>query len=166
MALQPGRGGQPASPAANGFLSGFSSLRIYNYRLYWFGQLVSQVGTQMQNLAQAWLVLKLTNSPFALGTVSVLQFLPITLLTMYGGVLADRFPKRNLLLATQTFATLQAIAIALLTSLGVIRIWEIYLLALALGLGGALDNPTRQAFPVELVGRDEVSNAVARNSTL
>jgi MFS family permease len=145
---------------------GFSSLRIYNYRLYWFGQLISLVGTWMQRLAQAWLVLRLTNSPFALGTVTMLQFLPVTLFSLYGGVLADRFPKRRLLLTTQSLATVQAIVLAALTAMGLIRLWEIYILAAILGLSDAFDSPTRQAFPVELVGRDEVANAIALNSTL
>ncbi len=145
---------------------GFSSLSNPNYRLYFSGQLISLVGTWMQRLAQDWLVLRLTNSPLALGIVSMLQFLPITLFSLYGGVIADRFPKRNLLLVTQTVSTVQAVAMALLTSLGVINLWELYLLAVVLGLANALDNPTRQAFPVELVGREEVANAIALNSSL
>lgn len=148
------------------FGRGFSSLRIYNYRLYWLGQLVSLTGTWMQRLAQAWLVLKLTNSPFALGMVSTLQFLPITLFSLYGGVIADRFPKHKLLIVTQSIATVQAIVLAALTTFGAIQIWEIYVLAVVLGMSSAFDNPTRQSFPVELVGRDEVANAVALNSTL
>lgn len=145
---------------------GFSSLGNYNYRLYWFGQLISLTGTWMQRLAQDWLVLKITNSPFALGTVSMLQFLPITLFSLYGGVIADRFPKRRLLLVTQTVATIQAIAMALLATLGKVQLWEIYVLAMVLGLSNAFDNPARQSFPVELVGREDVGNAVALNSTL
>lgn len=166
MSSQPNSAERAASSRLAGLTRGFSSLSSYNYRLYWSGQLISQVGTWMQNLAQAWLVLKLTNSPLALGTITTLQFLPITLFSLYGGVLADRFPKRSLLLTTQSVATIQAIVLALLTSLGLIRLWELYLLALILGLANALDNPTRQAFPVELVGREQVGNAVALNSTL
>lgn len=145
---------------------GFSSLRVYNYRLFWFGQLVSLTGTWMQRLAQAWLVLQLTKSPFALGMVSTLQFLPITLLSLYGGVIADRFPKRNLMLVTQSIAALQAIAMAALTTFGIIQLWHIYLLAAVLGLTTAFNAPASQSFPVELVGRDEIANAVALNSTL
>ncbi len=145
---------------------GFSSLRIYNYRLYWCGQLVSQTGTWMQNLAQAWLVLDLTHSPLALGTVSTLQFLPITILSLFGGVIADRFPKRNLLLVTQSIATLQAVVLALLTTFHLIQVWQIYILAATLGTAMAFNGPASQSFPVELVGRDEVPNAVALNSTL
>lgn len=145
---------------------GFSSLGNPNYRLYWFGQLISLTGTWMQRLAQDWLVLSLTNSPLALGAVSMLQFLPITIFSLYGGVIADRFPKRKLLLITQTVATLQAIVMAALTSLGMIQLWQVYVLAFILGLSNAFDQPARQSFPVELVGRSEVANAVALNSTL
>lgn len=153
-------------PGLEGLRRAFSSLRIYNYRLYWFGQLVSLTGTWMQRLAQAWLVLNLTHSPFALGTVSTIQFLPITLFSLWGGVIADRIPKRRLLIATQSIAAVQALCLAALTSLGMIKLWEIYILAGALGLSSAFDGPARQAFPVELVGREEVANAVALNSTL
>src|SRR5947209_1248319 len=92
----------------------FSSLAIYNYRVVWLGQLVSLSGTWMQTTAQAWLVLKLTNSPTALGTVTMLQFLPVMLLTLFGGVLADRLPKRNFLVFTQSVAALQALLLAFL----------------------------------------------------
>jgi len=144
----------------------FSSLRVYNYRLYWLGQLVSLTGTWMQRTAQAWLVLKLTNSAFAVGTVTALQFLPITLLSLFGGVIADRVPKRRLLIVTQSISAVQALLLALLTQIGAIQLWHLYLLVLVLGLTNAFDNPARQSFPVELVGRDEVANAVALNSTL
>jgi MFS family permease len=149
-----------------GLMHAFSSLRIYNYRLYWCGQLISLVGTWMQRLAQAWLVLSITKSPLALGTVTMLQFLPITFFSLFGGVVADRIPKRRLLLVTQSVAAVQALILALLTSLGLIQLWHIYVLALLLGLSNAFDNPARQSFPVELVGREEVANAVALNSTL
>ena len=120
----------------------------------------------MQNLAQAWLVLNLTHSPLALGTVSTLQFLPITIFSLFGGVVADRFPKRNLLLVTQSVATIQAVVLAALTTLGLIQIWHIYILAATLGLTMAFNAPASQSFPVELVGREQVPNAVALNSTL
>jgi MFS family permease len=152
--------------ARAGIARAFSSLRVRNYRLYWVGQLVSLTGTWMQTTAQAWLVLQLKGSPFALGVVTFLQFLPVTLLSLFGGVIADRVPKRNLIMCTQSLLAMQAVVIASLTSLGVIQIWHIYLLALWLGLCNALDQPARQAFPVELVGRDEVANAVALNTIL
>jgi len=153
-------------PGSRGFARTFSSLRIYNYRLYWCGQLVSLTGTWMQRLAQAWLVLKLTDSAFAVGLVTALQFLPITFLSLVGGVMADRVPKRRLLIITQSIAAGQALVLALLTTLGVIQLWQLYILVFVLGLSNAFDNPARQSFPVELVGRDEVANAVALNSTL
>jgi len=144
----------------------FSALGVYNYRLYFFGQMASQTGTWMQRLAQAWLVLKLTNSPFALGTVITLQALPITALTLFGGVIADRVPKRSLLLTTQSAATVQAALLALLTSLRLIQLWQIYLLAALLGVITAFDAPASQALPIELVGREVVGNAVALNATI
>jgi MFS family permease len=166
MAIETTTSESTASHLRRRWVQGFSSLRIYNYRLYWCGQLVSQTGTWMQNLAQAWLVLDLTRSPLALGTVSTLQFLPITIFSLFGGVIADRFPKRNLLLVTQSVATLQAVVLALLTTLHLIQIWHIYILAATLGLTTAFNGPASQSFPVELVGREEVPNAVALNSTL
>jgi MFS family permease len=144
----------------------FAALQVRNFRLFWLGQLVSVSGTWMQSIGQAWLVLTLTQSPFAVGTVTTLQFLPITLLVLFGGVFADRVPKRGFLVGTQSAAMLQALILGLLVTSGAVRIWQIYLLALALGITNAFDNPTRQAFVPELVGRDLVTNAVALNSTL
>ena len=144
----------------------FSSLAVYNYRVYWLGQLISISGTWMQTTAQAWLVLKLTNSPTALGTVTLLQFLPITLLTLFGGVLADRVPKRALIFCTQSVGALQALLLGILVVANLVQLWQIYLLALLLGIVNAFDNPTRQAFVAELVGRDRLQNAVALNSML
>ncbi|HLZ72339.1 MAG TPA: MFS transporter [Dehalococcoidia bacterium] len=159
-------GRRAPAPGLKHLATTFSSLRIYNYRLYWFGQLVSLTGTWMQRTAQAWLVLKLTDSALAVGTVTALQFLPITFLSLFGGVIADRVPKRRLLIVTQSISAVQALVLALLTQIGAIQLWHLYLLVLVLGLANAFDNPARQSFPVELVGRDEVANAVALNSTL
>lgn len=153
-------------PHAPTFRRTFDSLSIYNYRVFWIGQLVSLSGTWMQSTAQAWLVLKLTNSPLALGTVTVLQFLPITLLTLFGGVLADRLPKRLVVLSTQTTAALQALLLAFLVLTNTVQLWEIYVLAFVLGVINAFDNPTRQAFVAELVGPDHLQNAIALNSSL
>src|SRR5487761_2729540 len=111
----------------------FSSLRVYNYRVYFFGQMVSQVGTWMQTTAQAWLVLKISDSPSALGLVTALQFLPITLFTLFGGVIADRLPKRRMLILTQTLALVQATILGVLVVTGTVQLWHIYLLALWLG---------------------------------
>jgi MFS family permease len=144
----------------------FRSLQSYNYRLFFFGQMISLTGTWMQTIGQAWLVLDLTHSPLALGTVTMLQFLPISLLVLFGGVIADKVPKRRLLVLTQTAAMTQAFVLAFLTWSGLIALWQIYVLAAMLGLTNAIDNPTRQAFVVEMVGREDVMNAVALNSSL
>jgi MFS family permease len=152
--------------AASTLAGTFRSLRNHNYRLFFFGQMISLTGTWMQTIGQAWLVLDLTHSPLALGTVTMLQFLPISLLVLFGGVIADKVPKRRLLVLTQTAAMTQAFVLAFLTWSGLIALWQIYLLATMLGLTNALDNPTRQAFVVEMVGRDDVTNAVALNSSM
>jgi MFS family permease len=144
----------------------FRSLQNRNYRLYWLGQVVSLSGTWMQRIAQAWLVLQLTHSPLALGTVTTVQFTPILLFSLFGGVLADRVPKWRFLLLTQSVMAVQALALAILVSTGRIELAHIYVLAAILGVASALDGPTRQAFVIELVGRDDLPNAVALNSTL
>lgn len=118
----------------------------------------------MQTTAQAWLVLQLTGSPLSLGLVTTLQFLPVTLLSLYGGVLADRLWKHRALLFTQSAAMIQAIIFALLVATDVIQLWHIYALAMFQGLINAVDTPTRQSFVVEMVGRDDLQNAVALNS--
>ncbi len=143
-----------------------SSLRNYNYRLYWFGQLLSITGTWIARVAQAWLVLELTNSSFALGLVGALQFIPITVFALFGGVLADRFPKREVIIITQALMGVQSLILAILISTGEIQVWHIYILAMVLGLASAFGNPTRQAFISEMVGPDNLPNAVALNSGL
>src|SRR6266545_2269684 len=159
----------PASGRAgrlSGLARGFRALRVRNYRLYWLGQLVSQTGSWMQTTAQAWLVLQLTHSPFALGLVTTLQFLPVMLLSLFGGVLADRVNRHRMIIMTQTAAMVVAAIFGALVGLGVIQLWHIYVLALLQGIVNAIDNPARQAFSVELVGREDVVNAVALNSML
>jgi len=142
----------------------FRALDNPNYRLYWSAQIVSQAGTWMQSVALSWLVLRLTDSPLALGAVTTVQFLPILLFSLFGGVLADRFPKRRFLLTTQCVMLLQALTLAVLTGTGLIRLEYVYALAAVQGLVNALDNPTRQSFIVELVGPEDLPNAVALNS--
>ena len=160
----------PASPATqqpkNGLLRAFTSLRHRNYRLYWFGQMISLLGTDMQAIGQDWLVLELTHSALQLGVVGALQFLPVLLFSLFGGVFADRWPKRRVLLFTQSAAMLQALLLWGLLITGAIQLWHIYILAMLLGLTTSLDQPTRSAFVVELVGRDDLPNAVALNSSL
>ncbi len=144
----------------------FSSLANYNYRIYFIGQLVSLIGTWMQTTAQAWLVLKLTGSADALGLVIALQFLPITVFTLFGGVFADRLPKRRVLIVTQTLAMLQAAALGVLVATGSVELWHVYVLAALLGTVNAFDGPVRQTFVVELVGKEQLVNAVALNSSI
>src|SRR2546423_8558937 len=151
---------------ARGLLRAFIALRHRNFRLFWFGQLVSLIGTWMQSIGQAWLVLTLTHSALLLGVVGALQFLPVLILALFGGVLADRLPKRTMLLCTQSFALLQAAVLWILVATGHVQIWHVMVLASLLGLTNALDMPTRQAFVVEMVGREDLPNAVALNSSL
>ncbi|MBA3413924.1 MAG: MFS transporter, partial [Chloroflexia bacterium] len=143
----------------------FSSLRIRNYRLYVLGQGISLSGTWMQTIAQGLLVLRLTGSGTALGIVVALQTLPILLFGPWGGVIADRFPKRRILYVTQVASAVLALGLGLLIATDLIELWMLYGLALALGLVNTIDNPTRQTFVLELVGREELSNAVSLNST-
>ncbi len=144
----------------------FRAFRNPNYRLFWFGQLVSLTGTWMQSVAQAWLVLRLTGSPLALGTVTLVQTTPFLLFSLFGGVIADRVRKRRLLLMTQSVMALDAFTLATLTASGRVTLPAIYVLVGLMGLANAVDNPTRQAFVSEMVGPDDLPNAVALNSTL
>ncbi|MER6912487.1 MFS transporter [Streptomyces sp. NPDC000594] len=142
----------------------FSSLRIRNYRLFAAGALISNTGTWMQRIAQDWLVLTLTGSASAVGITIALQFLPMLLFGLYGGVLADRLPKRRLLLATQAAMALTGLALAVLTLTGQVQLWHVYVTAFLLGLVTVVDNPARQIFVSEMVGRDQLPNAVSLNS--
>ncbi|HZP95076.1 MAG TPA: MFS transporter [Candidatus Limnocylindria bacterium] len=144
----------------------WGAFRHFNYRMFFAGQLVSQSGRWMQGLAQSWLVLDLTGSAAALGAVTVAQFSPIILLSLFSGPIADRFPKQRFLMATQAVAALQAVVFAALVITGNIQVWEIYVLAAVVGTFNALDNPTRQSFANELVDRAEVPSAVGLGSTV
>jgi MFS family permease len=144
----------------------FKSLRTRNYRLFATGQVVSNTGSWMQRVAQDWLVLELThNSGTALGITTGLQFLPM-LFSMYGGMVADRYPKRRILIATQAAMGGLALILGVLAITGAVRIWQVYALAFALGLVTVVDNPTRQSFAVEMVGRAGMPNAIALNSAV
>lgn len=140
------------------------ALRHRNYRLYFAGQTVSMAGTWMQNVAQGWLVLILTHSPFSLGVVTALQSLPTLLFALLGGVIADRFPKHRLLTVTQSAMAVLALVLALDVSAGTVRIWHIYILAILLGVCNAINMPTQQAFSVEMVGKEDLVNAIALNA--
>jgi MFS family permease len=144
----------------------FISLRQRNFRLYWFGQMVSLVGSQMQTIGQAWLVLELTHSAWQLGLVGALQALPVLLFSIFGGVFADRWPKRRVLLVTQSAAMIQAFLLWILVASGTVQLWHIYVLAMLLRLTDSLNTPARQAFVVEMVGREDLPNAVALYSSI
>jgi len=144
----------------------FRSLRQRNFRLFFVGQVISQAGTWVQSVALVWLVLTLTHSGVALGVTTALQFLPVLLLGPWGGLAADRFDNRRLLIVSQTLAGLQALAMGALVLAGVISVPLIYALTLVFGLITALDNPVRRSFVVDLVDSADVPNAVGLNSAL
>jgi len=144
----------------------FRSLRIRNYRLFFFGQLISVTGTWMQTVAQSWLVLKITGSGLALGVTVALQFLPMLLFGMWGGLLADRGDKRRLLLGTQVASGLLAAILWALVATATVELWMVYVLAFLLGIVTMIDMPTRQSFVIEMVGPAEVPNAVGLNSAM
>ncbi|XVQ15935.1 MFS transporter [Spirillospora sp. CA-255316] len=143
----------------------FRSLRTRNYRLFATGQVVSNTGTWMQRVAQDWLVLDLAHgSGIALGITTGLQFLPMLLFGLWGGVVADRYPKRRVLMITQVAMGLLALILGVLAITGTAQVWHVYLLAFGLGLATVVDNPTRQSFVVEMVGKRDLPNAIALNS--
>ena len=137
-----------------------------NYQLFFGGQAISLVGTWMQTVAQAWLVLQLTSDPIWLGLLSALQFLPVMILGLFGGLIADALPKRKTLIVTQVVQMLLAFVLFGLSVSGVVQVWEILVLATLLGVTNAVDMPTRQSFVVEMVGREDIANAVALNSAM
>ena len=144
----------------------FPALTHRNFRLFFFGQCVSLIGTWMQNIGQSWLVLQMTNSVFLLGLLTAVQFTPVMLLSLFGGTLADRMPKRKILVFTQTSLGILAALLALITVTGLVRYWMIMVLAGLLGAVNALDQPARQSFFVEIVGRDHLPNAITLNSSV
>lgn len=147
-------------------LSTFTAFRHRDYRLFWTGMLVSQVGTWMQSTAQSYLVWELTQSPLATSLTTLFFSLPSTVLALVGGVVADRVDRRRLILITQTVFMLQAVVLTVLTFSGRIQIWEIYALALFNGVVMAFDSPGRQSMVPSLVPREDLSNAIALNSTV
>jgi MFS family permease len=145
----------------------FVSLRLHrNYRLYFSGQFLSQVGTWLQGAAMAWLVLQLTHSAFAVGLLAFWQFGPYALLGLFGGTISDRLDHRKALIATQIALALCSAVMAALTLLGIVTVWEAYAIAVMRGMVLILNNPSRQAFIYQMVGRDELPNAIALNSSL
>ena len=145
---------------------GLSAFRHHNFRLFWLGMLVSLVGTWMQQVGQAWLVLELTNDPIALGLVAAAQFTPVLFLGLFGGILADAVSKRKALVYTQIAAGLLALILGILVVSGQVQVWHVFVLALGLGVVNSFDMPIRQSFVVEMVGRPDIANAVALNSAV
>lgn len=144
----------------------FNSLEVPNYRRYFSGQLISLSGTWMQTVAALWVVLSLTGSGVAVGLTTALQFLPMLLIGAWGGLLADRIPKRRLLMTTQALMAIPALGLFAVTATGVVTPWMVYLAVFTFGTLNAVDNPTRQSFVIEMVGPDRVVNAVSLNSVI
>ncbi len=142
----------------------FSAFHFRDFRLFWAGQLISYSGTWMHSTAQGWLVYSLTKSPFYLGMVSAASWLPILFLSLVGGVVADRFRKRNLLLVTQALSILPALVIGILAAMGTVNVWHVMAMGMLMGLFNAFDIPARQSFLIEMVERKSLLNAIALNS--
>jgi MFS family permease len=145
---------------------GATAFQHRNYRIFFGGQAVSLVGTWMQQVAQAWLVLQLTGDPIWLGIVAAAQFIPVMILGLFAGVAADALPKRQTLVGTQAVMMVLAVVLAVLTVTELVEVWMIVLLAILLGCANALDMPVRQSFAIEMVGREDIGNAVALNSAM
>jgi MFS family permease len=144
----------------------FRALRHRDFRLWWFGQMVSLVGTWVQIVAQNWLVYRLTGSPAMLGLVNFVALVPALPMGLWAGSLADRFDKKRLVLIAQTLMFAQAAVLATLTVTGLVQVWHVMALAFVFGVARALDVPARQAFIVEIVGKEDLTNAIALNSTV
>ena len=156
----------PSTPAGTRRAATFAALSNPNFRRFFYGQAVSMIGTWMQSVAQAWLVLELTGSGTALGLVVALQTIPVLFGAPYAGLIADRVDKRRLLVGTQTTMGVLALLLGVLTVTGSVKLWMVYVLAVALGAANAVDNPTRQSFVLEMVGPTHLRNAVTLNSVL
>jgi MFS family permease len=146
--------------------SGFRALRHRDFRYFWTGQMISLIGSWMQTVGQSWLVLELTDSPFRLGLIGTLQFTPMLLFSLVAGAFIDRVRKRRLLLVTQTTLMLLAFTLSALVLTGTVRYWHVAALALVLGMVNTLDMPARQSFVVDMVGKEDLGNAIALNSAI
>jgi len=142
----------------------FPAFRHKNYRLFWYGQGISLSGTWMQTTAQAWLVYELTKSPFLLGLIGALQFTPVMLFSLVAGVYLDRFPKKKIIMVTQSVSMVLALLLTVLVFTDVVRFWHIAVIVVILGFVNTLDMPTRQSFMIELVGKTHLTSAIALNS--
>lgn len=146
------------------FPRGLRALNHAQFRRFFWAQLIALTGSWMQTVAQSWLVLQLTNSPFRLGLIGTLQFAPVLLFSIFSGAVADRFPKRRILMLTQATLACQAAALGTLAWTGQAEYWHVGVLALVVGFANAIDLPARQSYVAEIVGRDDLVNAVALNS--
>ena len=144
----------------------FSSLKHRDFRIFWIGQCVSLMGTWMQRTALIWLVYTMTDSPFLVGLVGVAQFLPMLLFTLFAGAVVDRFPKRKILIVTQSLLMLQAFALAMLAFFNSEQYWQLLLLCAFLGITTTIDMPARLSFFADLVGKEDVMNAISLNSSI
>ncbi len=145
-------------------LKPLTALSYRNFRLFWLGQIISLSGTWMHSAAQGWLVFKLTNSPFYLGLVGSAMTMPILLFTMAGGVAADRFFKRNIILTAQIILMFLTLALAIMVSTGIVTVWHVLVISFLIGTTNSFEIPARQSFFVEIVGRENLMNAIALNS--
>ncbi len=153
-------------PGGSRFATTFRALRHRNFRLFFAGQFISLSGTWMQTVAQSWLVYRLTGSVVLLGMIGFASQIPVFLLAPIGGTVADRFNRRHILIATQATAMALAFILAILTLIGSVQIWHMFVIAVGFGIANAFDIPARQAFAVDMVGRDDLINAIALNSSL
>lgn len=142
----------------------FHALTHKDFRYYWLGQCVSLIGTWAQSTGQSWLVLQLTGSSLKLGVVSTVQFIPITVFSLFAGLLIDKFPKKKILLVTQSVSMCLAFILSALVFTNTVRYWHILLLAFLLGVSNCVDMPTRQSFTIEIAGKEDLMNAIALNS--
>jgi MFS family permease len=157
----------PAATPGSRLHTAFRALRHRNYKLWFFGQGLSLVGTWMQSMAQQVLVYRLTGSAISLGIVNLMTFLPLLPFSFWGGSLADRMSKRKILVITQTLMLIQAIILAAITWAGIVRVWHVYLMAFILGMLKAVDMPPRQSFVVEMVeGKEDLTSAIGLNSAI
>lgn len=144
----------------------FHALTHRNYKYFWTGQCISLMGTWMQNVGQSWLVLKLTSSPFLLGLVGTIQFLPVMLFSLFAGIVVDKFPKKKILIATQTVSMIMAFILSFLVFSNQVKYWHVIILATILGFANTIDMPARQSFNIEIVGKEDLMNAIALNSAI
>ncbi|MBI5664286.1 MAG: MFS transporter, partial [Nitrospirae bacterium] len=142
-----------------------AALRHRNFRLFWTGQLISLIGTWMHQTAQSWLVFKLTDSPFFLGLAGMAASAPILLFTLAGGVLADRHPKKNIILLSNVVIMFLALTLAVLVAAGAVNVWHVLILSFLIGSANAFEIPARQSFIIELVGKEDLLNGIALNSS-